>query len=615
MLNIKKLTALIIVGGLAAGTLGGCFGGENGDNGDNGNTHAEHTWSDYISGGESGHYRRTTCTEHEPINSEVEEHVYDGDAATVCNVCGYVRVVGEAGYYFDSTAPAGGDGSLQSPYNSFFYLNSIELKAGDVLRFKNGCEFRGGFELKEVSGTESQPIVITNYGGGTALPKFNGNNTAKGSNKGVITLENCSYITVRNIEIYDSAKSEDDRRGVMLLADSKEQGAFNTSTGITLEGLYIHDIRGTTDAANSGMSTASKITGGVQIWSYYGRGRFDKLTIKGCTIRNVDNVGIASWYRPGTSGAHKVSPYSADFGKTAHTNVVICDNDISDIGKNGIFVRNLKGGVIERNVLHDTAVRCISGNTIVTSYVHGTVIQHNEGYLNRAQPKMNNGEKDWQDGCMLDADLQSRDTVWQYNYSHDNSFGLFINCTSLLTDLNVRDKVTVRYNLSVNDKGNMAIVYINYAAELVEIYNNTFVTSAEDSPVLLKVNGSNNSADRNYAFYNNVIYNRSANASVKLSYGTNTQDISNNLVFNDDGAAIDGLDYFKQLNSEGLYVDPLLTGNIGATVEKRSGMEAANVCKLASSSPAKDEGKAVSGVAKDFFGNAYRRSLGFFCGF
>ena len=42
---------------------------------------------------------------------------------------------------------------------------------------------------------------------------------------------------------------------------------------------------------------------------------------------------------------------------------------------NGIFVRNLLGGYVKNNVVYETAIKCISGNSIVTSYVDGTVIE------------------------------------------------------------------------------------------------------------------------------------------------------------------------------------------------------------------------------------------------
>lgn len=513
--------------------------------------------------------------------------------------------VPEDGYYFDSRAEDGGNGTENKPFNSLLDLNKITLEAGDALLFKNGSEFRGEFKLASIEGTAEKPVVITNYGEGTAYPKFNGLGVV---GSGVIALENCSYVTVKNLEIYDTTRAEGDRRGVLLTADSADASGFYTSVGITLENLNIHDIRGTTDSENSGMSLASKKTGGIQLWSLNGRGRFDKLTIKGCTIRNVDNVGIATWYRPSTAGSAKVSPYSDAFDKTAHTNVVITGNDISDIGKNAIFARNLKGGLIERNVIHDTAVRCVSGNTICTSYVYGTVIQYNEGYLNRAVKKPY-GDGAYEDGCMLDADLQSRDTVWQYNYSHDNAFGLFLNCTSYVPENGVADRATVRYNLSVNDYGNKGIFFINYASEMIEIYNNTVVIGSDVSPRILQVNGG---SDRNYSFFNNLIYNLSGSASF-ASLGSGGI-FSDNLVYNAAGADINGLTQFASENADCLYDNPLIIGTLGATVEARSGMNAAQAFKLAANSPALNAGKAVTGVANDFFGNPYRKSIGCYCG-
>lgn len=529
----------------------------------------------------------------------------DSEAATGSFTAPVTDPVPADGYHFDSKAAGGGNGSKEKPFNSLLDLDKLTLEAGDALLFKNGSEFRGEFKLSSVEGTAEKPVIITNYGEGGNLPKFNGIGV---TGTGVVAIENCSYVTVKNLEIYDTTKTEGDRRGVLLTADSADANGFYTSTGITLENLYIHDIRGEKDAENSGMSLASKKTGGIQVWSLNGRGRFDKLTVKGCTIRNVDNVGIATWYRPATAGNAKVSPYTAQFDKVAHTDVVICDNDISDIGKNGIFARNLKGGLIERNVLHDTAVRCVSGNTICTSYVYGTVIQYNEGYLNRAQKRPSDGAV--QDGCMLDADLQSRDTVWQYNYSHDNAFGLFLNCTSYSPESNVLDRATVRYNLSVNDYGNKGIVFINYAAAMIEVYNNTFVIGADTNPVILQCNGG---ANRNYSFHNNIIYNCSAGASFNIPEAENA-DISNNLVYSVSGADIANVTWFGTKNTDGKYTDPLFIGKAGATVEARTGMNAAQAFKLGATSPALNAGKVFTGVLTDFFGNRYKKSIGCYCG-
>jgi hypothetical protein len=316
----------------------------------------------------------------------------------------------------------------------------------------------------------------------------------------------------------------------------------------------------------------------------------------------VSNVGIATWYKVTQSGsnvsAKMISPYTAEFEDYAHLNVHIDDNEISHIGKNAIFARNLFGGLIEHNVVHDTAKYCVSGNTIVTRSVDGTVIQYNEGYRNLAKAREEDGKL--QDGCMLDADLDSKYTVWQYNYSHDNSFGLFLNCTE------GNDVAIVRYNLSVNDKGNKGIIYINYEAAGIYVYNNTIITSY-DTEYIIQSNGSG----RISYFYNNLIYNRSDKAKFGIGGGCNMT-AENNLIFNEYGSSIADMQYFVSLNKDGIYdTDPLFVGYLQE--DSILGIQNQGAYMLDSNSPALCVGKEVA-VVKDFFGNDYKKSIGFYCG-
>lgn len=518
--------------------------------------------------------------------------------------CEFLFGDGGTNYYFDSSAADGGDGSEKSPFNNLSYISGLELGGGENIRLKAGSKFTGSLELKNISGTETAAVVITSYGDTEkyGLPAIDGDDL---TGTGVLYVENCNYVTVENLELYDSATTEGDRRGVLVNLTNPDGGGVITYSGITLKNLYIHDIRGITDAANSGMSEASKKTGGIHVWSADGLGRSDGLTVCGCRIDNVDNVGIATWYKPGTGSSSKVSPYSSEFGTYSHSNLLIGNNEISRIGKNAIFARNLNGGYVQYNTMYETATTCVSGNTICTSYVYGTVVQYNEGYYNRASVRPSDGAV--QDGCMLDADLMSRDTVWQYNYSHDNAFGLFLNCTSYNAAEGIADKVTVRYNLSVHDYGNKGIVYINYATAGVEMYNNTFIVSAETSPIILKSNG-----DRRFSFYNNIIYNCSENAKFEIA-DTAYADIGNNLIYNAGNAAIDGLEAFGDMNSDGIYSDPVFVG-IYDDLAERAGRAFAEIFKLNAASPAYSAGRPLVNPVKDFFGNAYKNAIGFYCG-
>lgn len=89
--NIKKLIPIL----LSAVMCGSLFAGCANDNGnDNDDQHTGHTWSTtYVSDGESGHHRTSTCTEHEPVNDTTTAHVYDDDRDATCNNCDYVREI------------------------------------------------------------------------------------------------------------------------------------------------------------------------------------------------------------------------------------------------------------------------------------------------------------------------------------------------------------------------------------------------------------------------------------------------------------------------------------------------------------------------------------------
>lgn len=508
----------------------------------------------------------------------------------------------EKGVFFSSLANSNGNGSYEKPYNSLTDLSKVKFEPGTHLYFERGSSFLGSLAINDVKGSVNSPVVITAYGKGER-PKIDGNNLV---GSGVLYISNCENIIVEELELFDSATTENDRRGVLITCDNNENSQeIITYKNITLNNLYVHDINGYCDAENSGMAMTSKITGGIHVWSNDGLGRVDNLKITNCQISNVSNVGLATWYhvvrKDNSVTIKKVSPYDADFYNYAHLNVHVDNNQINYIGKNAIFARHLYGGIIENNVIHDTAIRCVSGNTIVTSYVDGTIVQYNEGYRNMASPRPSDGK--YQDGCMLDADLASKDTIWQYNYSHDNSFGLFLNCT--YNNSNFKDVATVRYNLSVNDKGNKGVIYINYASNGIYVYNNTIVTSTDTEYVI------QSNAERKSFFYNNLIYNRSPKAKFLVEDGCGLK-ASNNLIFNENNCNISGLDYFKSVNENGIYdKNPLFLGQL--PTESVLGIKNLDCYKLANNSPALNGGKNL-GEFKDFFGNDYKNSIGFYCG-
>ena len=420
------------------------------------------------------------------------------------------------GIFFSSKGKEKGDGTKSNPYNDLNLIDEKLIKEkGNNIYIESGSEFvfKNGLILKNIN--QNEVVRITSFGEGEK-PRLIGDSSASN----VLSLENCSNIKISNLEIYNKEnKSENDRRGIYIhvLKDSKV-------SNVTISNCYIHNILGYSNTSTSISDSKMKRTGGIFVEGEAGSS-IDGLNIIDNEIFNVGNVGIASRTNQKYDGAES-NPYHSGFEKTSFKNVVVASNLIHGVAKNAIFLRNLFGGVVERNVVYDTSIKCVDGgNSIVTARVKNTIIQYNEGYKN-------GNNTSTKDGAMLDADLYSVDTIWQYNYSHENAFGLFINCT------NKNDNVTVRFNLSISDMGNRGIICLNYAFNKIDIYNNTIISGVgsglglEKGLVLFEASENANGQSN---IFNNIFYCRSKNAKTSIRSSLKEVSFYCNAVFDSNG--------------------------------------------------------------------------------
>jgi len=146
--------------------------------------------------------------------------------------------------------------------------------------------------------------------------------------------------------------------------------------------------------------------------------------------------------------------------------VVIRDNLLEDIGGDGIKVWGCEDALVERNRLY-------GGRQRADDYAAGiwpwssdrTVIQFNE--VSRM--------KGTRDGEAFDSDGNCKDTVLQYNYSHDNDGGFLLICSSgewKKYSMSENIGTVVRYNISQNDRAR--IFHIAGPVTNTKIYNNVF---------------------------------------------------------------------------------------------------------------------------------------------
>lgn len=139
----------------------------------------------------------------------------------------------------------------------------------------------------------------------------------------------------------------------------------------------------------------------------------------------------------------------------------------------------------------------------------------------------------------------------------------------------------------------------------IYIYNNTIVTGY-DTEYIIQAN-----QDTKPFFYNNLIYNRSATAKFAVGEASGME-ASHNLIYNEYGSSIEGMEYFCSINADGIYdEDPLFVGYLQE--DGILGIGNLHDYTVDSNSPALGAGKTVDEVP-DFFGNDYKNSIGFYCG-
>ncbi len=467
-----------------------------------------------------------------------------------------------ATYYVDSLDGNDAHSGLSetAAWKTLAKVNAWTFQPGDTLLFKAGGSWTGQLNPKG-SGATNNPIVINQYGAGPK-PLINGNGA---TGFGAVYLFNQQYWEINNLEVINDAAEGGDRRGIYLSASNFPGGIVRH---LQVRDCHIHHIKGLVDQTSS----AAKRTGGIIVETIEDRQvptRFDDILIENCVIATVDNQGLALNHRVSVSDYPGTPAWEA----RKFTRVVIRGNSISDVAKNAMIIRLTdETGLIEHNVCYDTAVRAVTGNTIFSRSCRGTVFQFNEGYLNRSSDF---------DGSLYDADLQSPGCIFQYSYSHDNSHGLYWQCTDA-ADTNV----IVRYNLSRNDRG--IIFCMNYDCASTYVYNNTVFVPADLSPRIID---ERRSGAKTYFFYNNLIYSLSPTAAYRWYNGNRTFDYNVFYGHHPDGEPADP----HKLTADPLLVAPG-SGGIGRST--LAGYQ------LQPGSPCIDSGKTVPGNGgRDFWGN------------
>jgi hypothetical protein len=374
-----------------------------------------------------------------------------------------------ATYYVDSArgADVNSGNSPAAAWQTVARVNTARLRPGDRVLFKAGSVWRGQL-VPSASGSPASPIVISRYGKGPR-PRID----AAGQAEDAVRLYNIEGIELRDLEITNSGPAPAVRRGVHVYLDN-----FGTARHIVLAGLYIHDVNG---------SNQRKDNGGIVFRTSGDRTptRFDGLLIERNIVWKVDHSGIAA--------------QSSHWARTRwypSLRVVIRDNLVDDIGGDGIVPWATDAAVVEHNIARNCNRRAATYNAGIWPWsTDNSVFQLNEACLTRTT----------MDGQGFDSDYNSRNTVFQYNLSHDNEGGFMLICTPGKRNAaeNLGNTGTVvRYNISRNDR---ARIFHLSAAEQTTVHDNAiYVGPGLDVQMLVLTNWSGWA--RNAIFRNNSFF-------------------------------------------------------------------------------------------------------------
>ena len=355
-----------------------------------------------------------------------------------------------ATYYVDSAKGADtNSGTAQhAAWKTLEKVNASRFQPGDRILFKSGSVWQGQLAPAS-SGADGAPVVVDRYGNGPR-PRIDG----AGQVQDAVRLYNVQWIEVRNLEVTNHGEAPAIRRGVHIFLDN-----FGTAMHIVVSGLYIHDVNGSNERKDNGGIIFR--TNGNQTPS-----RFDGLAIERNIVWKVDRSAIAAQ-----------SFHAMRRRWFPSLNVVIRDNFVDDIGGDGIVPWATDGVLVEHNIARDCNRRAGSYNAGIWPWsADNSLFQLNEASFTRTT----------RDGEGFDSDYNSQNTLFQYNYSHDNEGGFMLICTPGRRNPqdNIGNRGTViRYNISRNDRSR--IFHLSGGDHTTVEHNAIYIGPGLDIPVLL----------------------------------------------------------------------------------------------------------------------------------
>ena len=506
--------------------------------------------------------------------------------------------VSAADYFFDASAPGGGNGSAANPWSSLSSFNSLDLAPGDYVNLAGTFDVpSGGLTLtSEDSGTAANPVTIRGFNGSKA--------TLNAGNSFGLSATNVGGVKVESLRLLGSGPTS--RGGDGLYTNTYDGIRFFNDQGDKKQTVHINDVHVEGFGKN-----------GIRVEGINGASGFDDVRITNALAHRNQVAGVS--FEGDYNAANKSAFTNVYIGKvTASDNRGRANRPQEGNTGNGIVIGQVNGAVIERSVAHHNGIDGASklgGAVGIWAWdSNGVVIQHNESYAN--------GTAGHHDGGGFDLDGGVTNSVMQYNYSHDNDGAGFL--LAQFSGAREYSGNVVRFNITQNDgrKNGYGGIHSFGPITSADVYNNTVfmspalkadLRSDSDVPAGIKFRDG---STKNIRFFNNLIILTDEVGGTNADPGIWAIPVS----FKDAGASgfeflnnnywkMDGSPLGNSSDPQAINLDPMLfAAGLGSELDNADDLEELlEAYKISDLSPLIDRGLDLSSAGidaglRDFYG-------------
>lgn len=380
-------------------------------------------------------------------------------------------------------SPAGYDSAagtaVSAPWKTIGRVNAQTLRAGDKVLFQGGKSFSGSLYVpSREGGTFTSRVTFSTYGAGRAIIN-------SGSKPG-IDVAQAGGIDISNLKFVGNGMYNNASSGIYVHVDwaSKIVSGFNIKN-VEVSGYGREGIRFVSGGSNSSINDVN-VSYSDSHDNLYGGLKANNNRISGMKNYVIDHV--RAWNNPGSKTAGGVTG-------------------------SGIFLEGIAGARISRSVAHHNGKDGAAPVGIWAAMGERVIIEYNESYANNTRTIS--------DGGGFDFDWDVKNSVMQYNYSHDNAGPGYI----LAGGTHYNTSNVIRYNVSENDgrKNGRAGMQLWGNVTNSQIYNNVvYITptgSSNTAGFYAHDSGTNGKRPQNVIISNNIFYTTNSTKVLNITSG------------------------------------------------------------------------------------------------